>query len=108
MALKAGDIIDERKNHGQSCGIAVKVLTGGGGYQKLVCCGNEMGEGDVVNNISNSPGRVEGAMVKKGAIISEKKNHPNSCGLSVRVLAGGAGFKEIQCCGNVLTEKDVV
>ncbi|MFQ5815767.1 MAG: hypothetical protein ACE5G7_04645 [Candidatus Hydrothermarchaeaceae archaeon] len=107
MALKTGDIIDERKNHEQSCGIVAKILSGGAGFEKLVCCGNKLGEGDVVSSYSDS-GRMEGEIIKKGAIIDEKKNHTDSCGFRVKVLGGGAGFKEIVCCGNVLTEQDVI
>ncbi len=108
MTLKAGDILDEKKNNGQSCGLAVKILKGGAGFQKLVCCGGELTEEHKVSKYATGSGRVEGKAVKKGVIIDERKNHPNSCGLRVEVLGGGAGFKEIVCCGNVLTEKDVI
>ncbi len=107
MAIKSGDILDETKNNGQSCGLAVKVIKGGGGFQKLLCCGGEMSEVNKVSKYSDGK-RHEGKAVKKGVIFDESKNHPNSCGLRLEVLGGGAGFKEIVCCGNVLTEKDIV
>ena len=107
MALKKGDIIDEKKNYEKSCGIAVKVLSGGGGFQNMMCCGYNLGGKDVVKVFDPSIKRMEGKVVKKGVVIDESKNNPKSCGLVVEVLGGGAGFKEIVCCGNVLTEKDV-
>lgn len=108
MAVKKGDILDEKKNYEQSCGIVVEVLNGGAGFQNMVCCGYDLGENDLVGSFKDSSGRIEGKTIKKGAVIDENKNYPNSCGLIVEVLAGGAGFKEISCCGNTLTEKDVV
>lgn len=104
MALKVGDILDEAKN----CGMAVKILSGGAGFNKLLCCGGEVTEKNKVSRYDSALGRHEGKIVKRGAIIDERKNHPNSCGLRVEVLGGGAGFKELVCCGNVLTEKDVI
>jgi hypothetical protein len=46
--------------------------------------------------------------LKKGDIIDEYKRFPESCGLVVKVLAGGEGFHQILCCGHELTEADVV
>jgi len=107
MALKKGDIIDEKKNYEQSCGLAVKVVNGGAGFQNMICCGYDLGEDDAVKTYDNKKQRVEGKKIKKGVIIDENKHYPNSCGLIVEVLGGGAGFKEIACCGNTLTEKDI-
>ncbi len=107
MALKKGDIIDEKKNYEKSCGIAVKVVKGGAGFQNMICCGYDLGEEDLVTSYDSEKQRVEGKKIKKGVVIDENKNHPNSCGLIVEVLGGGAGFKEITCCGNTLTEKDI-
>lgn len=73
----------------------------------MVCCGYDLGERDLVEGFDQSIQRAEGKTIKPGAVIDESKNHPNSCGLIVEVLGGGAGFKEIVCCGNVLTENDV-
>ena len=42
MALKKGDIIDEFKRYPDSCGLVVKVMHGGEGFQKIVCCGHEL------------------------------------------------------------------
>jgi hypothetical protein len=107
MALKEGDIIDEKKNYEQSCGIGIKVVSGGGGFEKMECCGFDLDERDLVDSFDESKDRFEGNVVKKGAIIDESKNHPDSCGLVLEVLGGGAGYKHIVCCGNVLTENDV-
>jgi hypothetical protein len=46
--------------------------------------------------------------LKKGDIIDEYKRYPESCGLVIKVLAGGQGFRKIECCGHELTEDDVV
>jgi hypothetical protein len=108
MALKKGDIIDERKNYEKSCGIAVEVLNGGGGFSNMSCCGYDLGENDQVENFEDDGTRAEGKTIKKGVVIDENKQYPNSCGLIVEVLAGGAGFQEIVCCGNTLTENDIV
>jgi len=48
MAFKKGDIIDEKKNHPDSCGLKIKILNGGAGLQKIICCGNELTEEDIV------------------------------------------------------------
>jgi len=34
MGLKKGDIIDEHKNHPDSCGLMIKVMAGGEGFEK--------------------------------------------------------------------------
>jgi hypothetical protein len=107
MALRKGDIIDEKKNYEQSCGIVLKVTSGGAGFQNMVCCGYDLGERDLVEGYDASLQRAEGKTLKPGAVIDESLKHPNSCGLVAEVLGGGAGFKEIVCCGNVLTENDV-
>lgn len=46
-------------------------------------------------------------MVQKGDIIDEGKSYSESCRLVVEVLDGGAGFSQIDCCGNTLTAEDV-
>ena len=35
-----------------------------------------------------------------GMTIEEKKQFPDSCGLRLMVMDGGAGFQEILCCGH--------
>ena len=35
MPLKKGDIIDERKRFPDSCGLVVKIMGGGEGFQKI-------------------------------------------------------------------------
>ncbi len=108
MTLKVGDIIDENKNNPQSCRITVQVLSGGQGFQKMLCCSNEVTEKDVAKEFDKTVERYKRDTVHEGVIFDEKKNHPNSCGLKVEVLGGGAGFKKIICCGNELDEKDIV
>ncbi len=108
MGIKTDDIIDESKNNDQSCGLVVKVIEGGAGFEKLACCSYELDGNDLVENWDESKERSENGAIKNGAIIDESKNYPNSCGLKVKVLAGGAGFRNIACCGNVLTGNDVI
>ena len=36
MAIKKGDILDERKRFPDSCGLVVKVTGGGEGFQKIL------------------------------------------------------------------------
>ena len=102
MALKKGDIIDERKRHPESCGLVVKVMGGGDGFEKIVCCDHELTEEDVVRDIEASRGRKRGQL-PPAVILDEKKLYPDSCGLRVMIMDGGAGFQEIRCCGHSLT-----
>jgi len=108
MTFKVGDIIDENKNYPQSCRISLQVLAGGEGFQKILCCGNELDDKDVVKKFNKKVERYKRDTIHEGVVIDEKKNHPNSCGFKVKVLGGGAGFKKILCCGNELDEKDIV
>ena len=107
MGVKPGDIIDEKKNYEQSCGFVATVTEGGAGFEKVLCCGYDLDERDLTEAWDESIDRFEGNVIKSGVIIDESKNHPNSCGLKMQVLAGGAGFKHVVCCGNVLTENDI-
>jgi hypothetical protein len=102
MPLKKGDIIDELKRHPDSCGLVVKVMGGGAGFEKIVCCGHDLTDADVVPQVGSSMGRKKGEL-PLAVILDEKKLYPNSCGLRVMVMDGGAGFKEIICCGHSLT-----
>jgi hypothetical protein len=106
MGLKKGDIIDERKRYPDSCGLAVKVMGGGEGFQKIVCCGHELTEDDLVPEMGSPLSRRRGE-IAPGFMLDEKKTHPNSCGLRVMIMDGGAGFKEIVCCGNSVTTSAV-
>lgn len=101
MALKKGDIIDERKRYPDSCGLVVKIVGGGEGFEKIVCCGHELTEEDVVTEIGSPLGRKKG-MLPPGVVIDERRAYPHSCGLRVMVFDGGAGLKEIRCCGHAL------
>lgn len=102
MAVKKGDILDEHKRHPDSCGLVVKVMAGGEGFEKIVCCDHELTDADVVPEVSSSFGRKRGTL-GPALILDEKKLYPDSCGLRVMIMDGGAGFKEIQCCGHSLS-----
>lgn len=102
MPLKKGDIIDEHKRYPGSCGLVVKVMGGGEGFQKIVCCDHDLTEEDIVSNVGSTMGRKKGQM-PVAIILDEKKLYPDSCGLRVMIVDGGAGFREIICCGHSLT-----
>ena len=102
MAIKKGDLIDEFKRYPGSCGLVVKIMSGGEGFEKIVCCDHELTEEDVVTQLGSPLGRKKGS-VPVSVILDEKKLHPNSCGLRVMIIDGGAGFREIICCGHSLT-----
>jgi len=102
MGVKKGDILDEHKRHPDSCGLVVKVMGGGEGFEKIVCCDHEITEEDIVPDIESRKGRKKGSL-PVSVILDEKKHYPDSCGLRVIIIDGGAGFKEIRCCGHSLT-----
>ena len=102
MAVKKGDILDEHKRHPGACGLVVKVMGGGDGFEKIVCCGHELTEHAIVAEMGSPAGRKKG-MLPPAVIIDEKKLYPDSCGLRVMIMDGGAGFQEIRCCGHSLT-----
>jgi hypothetical protein len=97
MALKKGDIIDERKRYPDSCGLVVKVMNGGDGFEKIRCCGHELTLEDVVPSFNQERGRRAGRLVV-GMTLDEKKVATQSCGLRLMVMAGGEGFQEVICC----------
>jgi len=102
MSLKKGDILDERKRYPDSCGLVIKLTGGGEGFQKIRCCGHELTEADLVPDILPSRGRKKGTLLP-GAMLEEKRQFADSCGLRVIVLDGGAGFQGIDCCGHTIT-----
>ena len=102
MGVKKGDIIDEQKHHPNGCGLVVKIMGGGEGFQKIVCCDHELTEEDVVSKMGSLMGRKKGEL-SLAVILDERKLYPDSCGLRVMVMDGGAGFQEIVCCGHSLT-----
>ncbi len=102
MALKRGDILDERKRFPDSCGLVVKVTGGGEGFERIICCGHELTEADLVPEVLSSKGRRKGRLLP-GVMLEEKRQFPQSCGLRVLVLDGGAGFEGIDCCGHTMT-----
>ena len=101
MGLKKGDIIDEHKHHPDSCGLMIKVMAGGEGFEKVLCCDHELTEEDVTPSFKRGRGRKRGTL-PPAVLLDEKKLHPASCGLRVMIIDGGAGFKEIICCGHSL------
>ena len=101
MGLKKGDFIDEHKHHPESCGLLIKVMAGGEGFEKVVCCGRELTEADVTQTFTRGKGRKRGKL-PPAVLLDEKKLHPDSCGLRVMIMDGGAGFQEIICCGHSL------
>jgi hypothetical protein len=106
MGLKKGDIIDERKHHPDSCGLVIKVMGGGDGFEKVLCCQHELTEADKVSEMGASLGRRKGTL-PPAVILDEKKLYPDSCGLRVMIMDGGAGFKEIRCCGHSLSMSSI-
>ncbi|HBP88355.1 MAG: hypothetical protein KC592_07470 [Nitrospira sp.] len=99
MALKKGDIIDERKRYPDSCGLVLKVMSGGEGFEKIRCCGHDLTLEDVVPSFNQERGRRAGALAI-GMPLDEKIVATDSCGLRLMVMAGGAGFQEVICCGH--------
>lgn len=99
MGLKKGDIIDERKRYPDSCGLVLKVMSGGEGFEKIRCCGHELTMEDVVPGFKQERGRRAGALAV-GMPLDEKKVAADSCGLRLMVMAGGEGFQEVLCCGH--------
>ena len=94
MALKKGDIIDEHKRHPDSCGLVLKVMNGGEGFEKILCCGHELTEEDVVpSHIKPRPRPEEKAHCFPGMTIDEKKVATDSCGLRLMIMGGGKGFQ---------------
>jgi hypothetical protein len=106
MGVKKGDIIDEHKRHPGSCGLVVKVMGGGEGFEKIVCCNHDLTQDDIVADIGSRAGRKKGALAPS-VVLDEKKLFPDSCGLRVMIMDGGAGFKEIRCCGHSLSLESV-
>ena len=102
MPVKKGDIIDERKRYPDSCGLVVKVMGGGEGFEKIRCCGHELTDADVVSEMGSPLGRKRGP-ITLGLMLDEKKLHPGSCGLRVMIMDGGAGFQDVVCCGHPIS-----
>jgi hypothetical protein len=102
VTLKKGDILDEFKRYRHACGLVVKVMGGGEGFEKIVCCGHALTEEDLVPDVEIIRGRKKGNL-PPAVVLDEKKLYPDSCGLRVMIIDGGAGFTEIRCCGHSLT-----
>ena len=102
MAIKKGDILDELKRHPGSCGLVVKVMAGGEGFERIQCCDHALTAEDVVPQLGSPKGLKKGEL-PVGVILDEKKLYPDSCGLRVMIMDGGAGFREIICCGHSIT-----
>ena len=99
MALKKGDIIDEHKRHPDSCGLVLKVMNGGEGFEKIMCCGHELTTEDIVPSFSQGRGRRKGPLVA-GMTIDENRVSTQSCGLRLMIMGGGEGFQKVMCCGH--------
>ena len=99
MALKKGDIIDEHKRHPESCGLVLKVMNGGEGFEKILCCGHELTAEDVVPTLNQGRGRRKGPLLP-GMTIDEKKVATDSCGLRLMIMGCREGFQEVICCGH--------
>ena len=91
MAIKKGDILDERKRFPHSCGLVVKCTGGGEGFKKIFCCGHGADRrgscaGDHV---------VEGPETEPaaGAMLESRRQFPDSCGLRLMVMDGGPGLQ---------------
>lgn len=106
MPVKKGDILDEHKRHPDGCGLVVKIMDGGQGFEKIVCCDHDLTEEDVVPKATPIKGRRRGN-APVGLVLDEKKLYPDSCGLRVIIMDGGAGFQGIRCCGHTLTASSV-
>ncbi len=106
MALKKGDIIDERKRYPDSCGLVLKVMSGGEGFEKIRCCGHDLTLEDVVPSFKQERGRRAGALAV-GMPLDEKIVATDSCGLRLMVMAGGEGFQEVICCGHSFGAKAI-
>lgn len=104
MALKKGDLLDERKRFPDSCGLVVKIMGGGEGFSAVRCCGHELTEADIVPDILPSKGRKKGKL-PPALMLEEKRQFPDSCGLRVLIIDGGAGFEGVQCCGHTITSR---
>ncbi len=102
MPLKKGDILDEHKRHPDSCGLVMKVMSGGEGFEKVICCDHDLTEEDLVPRVGSTMGRRKGHLLG-GLVLDERKLYPDSCGLRVMILDGGEGFREIRCCGHSIT-----
>ena len=105
MGLKKGDIIDEYKRFPESCGLVVKVLAGGKGFRKIVCCGHELTDEDLVPERIKKGGRKMGHK-GVGVVIDEQKDYAGSCGLRLMIMDGGQGLQHMECCGHSLTLAD--
>jgi len=103
--VEQGNIIDEAKNNPQSCQLVARIKEGGQGFESIECCGNTLTATDLADTIEQH--QRTGGDIQPGTIIDESKNYPNSCGLKIELVEGGAGLAKINCCGNELTvEKD--
>jgi len=80
-------------------------MSGGDGFTKIVCCGHELTQEDVVSAPIKQHGRKMGQK-GVGFIIDEKKSYPAGCGLRLMIMDGGHGLQHMECCGRSLTLAD--
>jgi hypothetical protein len=81
-------------------------MGGGEGFEQIVCCGHALTIEDLVSEMGSPAGRKKGVL-PPAVILDEKKLFPDSCGLRVMIMDGGAGFQEIRCCGHSLTSSSM-
>ena len=62
MGVKKGDLIDECKRHPDSCGLVVKIMGGGEGFEKILCCDHELTDADIVATVARAKGSRSIAM----------------------------------------------
>ena len=108
MALKKGDILDERKRFPDSCGLVVKIMGGGEGFAKVVCCGHELTEDDLVTEIAEAS-RIDAQLsrtpfepIDLGRLIGRAaRNQPvRETGPNVKVSYAGPGRGHIFVMGD--------
>lgn len=50
MGFQEGDIVyEDPEKYGACCEARIEILAGGAGIEKIVCCGNDLTEEDVIN-----------------------------------------------------------
>ena len=76
MPLKKGDILDEKKRYPRKLsGLMVKVMSGGAGFEKLICCDHDLTDEDIVPQVGSTLGRKRGTM-PVGMILDETNSTP--------------------------------
>ena len=77
MALKKGEVLDEFKRPPHACGLVVNVMGGGEGFEKIVCCGHNLTEDDLVSDVATGRGRKK-RNLPPAVVLDERKLYPDS------------------------------